>query len=215
MYATVCIYSFQNDTSLLPIELRSISTALPSCVPESKMVLNNCTQFVLIVLPTFRICTASPGLPQWKEIWGGWRNDSCIAFPNWVLKSEMISSNCTRFVVTVPLIFRICTISCGLPQCVLACGVAPPALLEASFLIKLSNIDFFHSRNSIRILCTSEWRLQNNIFYYLNFDFILKHRHLNDTELTANINYEIIFIPYTLHNKEEKLCTFLFVYNET
>ena len=34
------------------------------------------------------------------------------------------------------------------------------------------------------------------------------HRHLNDIELTANINYNIIFIPYTLHNKGEKIMYF-------
>jgi len=54
--------------------------APPNELSRLKTPQKNCTQFVLIVLQSFRISAPFPNSLSLKQIWRGWRHGTCIIF---------------------------------------------------------------------------------------------------------------------------------------
>ena len=70
------------------------------------MVLTNCSEFVLIVLLHFRICSALLFPVHKIKVEGGWGNGSP---PVWLLNLKMVVNDCSQFVLTVLLQIRTCS----------------------------------------------------------------------------------------------------------
>ena len=70
-----------------------------------KPLLQNCAQFVLLVLQGFRICALFPTSPLLKQVWGA---GDILVPSKGILRLKPLLKNCAQFVLIVLQGFRIC-----------------------------------------------------------------------------------------------------------